>query len=164
MVRVTAFVFAAVILTPPLAHAASVSVGDATVEFDPAIWKVAELSGAAALDFTCIAPDCLGEPSVYATATSAAAADDGDPGPSGPETRKLADPLVSTDGSIAFVATSAWSGCRARDAAALSAVGVVADTRYRFTTTLNLGCNFVPEMPEDRFLELLKGVKATAAQ
>jgi hypothetical protein len=164
MVRAAAFAFAAILLAAPVAHAASVPLGNATVEFDPAVWKVTELSGVAALQFACIAPDCPGEPSVYATATSAAAAADDDPALPERDARKLADPLTSSDGSIAFVATSAWSGCRARDAATLAAVGAAAGTRYSFTTALGRGCNFLPAMPEGRFLELLRAVKVHPSQ
>ena len=156
-----ALTFTAIILASPLARAAEFApLGEVMIEYDPAVWKATELSGVAAVEFTCIAADCPGEPDVYATATDATADDTGDPASLGLDTRQLDDPLATQDNGIEFVATSSWSGCRARDAATLSAVGIVGGTRYRFTTTLGIGCNHVPEMPEDRFLALLRGVQA----
>ena len=145
------------------AYSAEAPVGALTLTYDPAVWEVAQLSGRAALQFTCVSADCPGRPAVLAVST--ATPDNGDPehffGPadlldSTPHT------FVSKLGGVSFSAWSRWSGCRARDTPTLSAYGEHGGFAYHFSTNIGTGegCNFAPELPEFRFLELLAGLKA----
>src|SRR5262245_49608656 len=100
------------IVTPT--NAASVPLGAATVEYDPAIWR------AAGPTFTCVAPDCHGEPQVFAWSHPA-----GDVGTACPGLVSYRDPVPiaveARPGRVAFLAWSSWSGCRARDNPVLTA-------------------------------------------
>jgi hypothetical protein len=125
--------------------------GKATILYDTAIWRALVSDGA--ISFTCIAPDCTGQPRVFANVTTArdlaqrtAAAQH--------DSRRLRDDGVP---SIPFPALAYWSGCRAQDAPILFSGGQVGDVAYAFVTAITAGCNFNPPMPEARFVELLRG-------
>ena len=142
---------------------AEAPLGSLALTYDPAVWEVAELSGRAALQFTCVSVDCPGRPVVLAVSTAT-------PDNGGPEhffePAEFLDstPLafVSKPGGVSFSAWSRWSGCRARDTPTLSAYGEHGSFAYHFSTNIGIGdgCNFAPELPEFRFLELLTGLKA----
>jgi hypothetical protein len=138
------------------ADAASVALGTATVDYDPAIWR------AAGTIFTCIAPDCDGEPEVFAWSHPA-----GDAGTACTKLLSYRDPVPiaveARPGQVVFSAWSSWSGCRARDNPVLTACGVAKGTVYRFTNVLGEGCNHAPELSESHFAELLRGVKLDGA-
>jgi len=146
------------------AVAATVPLGDAIVEFDPALWSA---SGSSATDliFTCLAPDCEGRPLVFARSAPldqkefAAFLDS----PPAYDSRPL-DPGSNVAGALSFEAASGWSGCRARDTPLLVARARSGDMAYYFVTGFAAGCHFGPEVPQDRFLGLLHGVKPAPAK
>ena len=138
-----------------------VPLGGAMVAYDPAVWKVVELSGIAGLIFTCIAVDCRGRPQVHAVSTAAVDGAAGDFFRD--EIWRDAEPLVDPappDGALEWTAASRWSGCRAHDNPILSAHALQGGAAYHFSTGVGAGCNFGPHLPQGRFLELLRGVIA----
>jgi hypothetical protein len=139
----------------------------AVIEYDPGVWRASAPSREADLTFTCIARECESRPVVYAYAMRL-------PENGSPEhtpfcasdresynDRQVLQPgNGESAGRIAFVATSTWSGCRALDAPILAACAEHEGTGYRFATTIaSGGCNFEPELPAQRFIELLNGVR-----
>jgi hypothetical protein len=131
-----------------------VALGKAMILYDNAVWRTAT-AGDGTITFTCVAPDCGGQPRVFASvtnvrelsATLAAARRDG---------RTIRDTGVPP---LPFAALSYSSGCRSPDAPILFAGGQVGDEAYRFTTAIVTGCNFNPAPPEPRFLELVRGLE-----
>ena len=117
--------------------------------------------------FTCIARECEGQPIVYAYARRLPETTR----PDAPrfcstvedayDRRQILQPMTAApDDHIAFAATTAWSGCRAMDAPILAACAEHEGIGYRFATRLaSGGCNFGPELSEQRFIELIDGVR-----
>jgi hypothetical protein len=138
---------------PAIAMAAPsrVPLGKASILYDTSVWRATPGNGA--VTFTCIAPDCMAQPHVFASVTNA---------------RDLAQSMATAqregrrirdDGvpPLPFAALSYPSGCRAVDAPILFAGGQIDDVAYVFVTSLTSGCNFSPPLPESRFVELLRG-------
>jgi hypothetical protein len=164
--------FLLAILMPPLAMAretASVAWLGATVEYDRDAWHVTAPSSEGALVFTCTAPECEGKATVYGFAQKAVK----NPGSDAPACPMPPDdagyrngdlfPLErppAADGAIAFSAFSIWSGCRAMDNPLYEACAEHEGVIYRMANHFgDSGCNFGPELPAKRFIELLGGVK-----
>jgi hypothetical protein len=145
--------FLVLLLMASPAAADTIGIGRATITYDPAVWQVSELSGAAGLRFSCIAEDCQPGAATYATASD----DTGEKIQPGSE--REAVPYAAPPGAIPFTVLSGWSGCRARDNPILAAQGTVGGVAYVFVTALGDGCNLEPSPPEKRFLNLLAGVK-----
>ncbi len=125
--------------------------GKASVVYDTAIWRAAV--SAEAVTFTCIAADCMGSPHVFAVLSAGR-----DLGSAIAKAQRDGK-AIRDDGvpPLPFAAISYWSGCRALDEPILFAGGQINGQGYIFTTQLTGGCNRGPHMPEDRFVELLRG-------
>jgi hypothetical protein len=131
-----------------------VALGKAMILYDSAVWRAAT-AGDGTITFTCIAPDCPGQPHVFASLTNvrelstslAAARRDG---------RTIRDNAVPP---LPFPALSYSSGCRSPDAPILFAGGQVGEEAYRFTTAILTGCNFNSALPEARFTDLVRGLE-----
>ena len=131
------------------------------ISIDPDEWQTRISPHGETLTLTCIAPDCGGEPSVYAIANaiSSAAGVDRHICTAGDRNWRRALPLGETPvGPIGLSADSRWSGCRAMDTPILEACGELGGLLYRLTTRVGEGCNFAPRLPESRFLSLLRRI------
>lgn len=159
MLRHAALATASLLLAPAAVagEEESVRLNELVVTYNPSVWRQNGLAG-----FTCVAPDCKGEPSVYLLARIAAW---GGPPPcaayAGTDLdRSNGTPLGEGPvGRLGFAMVSRWSGCRALDAPIIEACGVWAGVVYEFTTSLSQGCNREPAMPEERLIELLEGIR-----
>ena len=141
---------------------AAVDLEGAILEYDPSVWRAAGNTV-----FTCIAADCEGEPSVFASATRIVPDDNQAGCRSDEEAAMDRAPIfvvpAAREPSIELSAWSAWSGCRALDAPILGACGVHDGFVYRFTNALAHGCNRGPDLLLSRFVELLQGLTAKDA-
>lgn len=134
----------------------------AEIRADPTVWSV-NAPDAAGRIFTCIAPECDGRPEVYGRAWPAKDRKDalaeacGSLGRHG-ETGRFLTGSGSLGAAMGFKAFASWSGCRAMDSPILEACGATDGVAYRLTTAIVDGCNRSPEMPEDRFVDLLRSI------
>ena len=141
----------------------------ATIAYDPEVWELFAPLDARDMQFTCIAADCPGRPAVYAYAWKEQADTDASVqfacDLSDADTSGIYGPLAMppADASLLFTAARVWSGCRARDVPILEACAARAGIAYRLRTVIAGGCNHRPEMPEERFLELLRGIRPAVA-
>lgn len=138
------------------------------IDYDPASWRPQAVPGSVHTHFTCIAEDCVEEPAVLFQAWSLpddpaaefchkyqSDEDDYD------DRMEIGDP---ERGEIRFTMLRMWSGCRAADAPIYDACGAIAGHAYRFTTRdYGYGCNFEPQVPVGRFIDLLKSVRPAPA-
>ncbi|MEJ0013275.1 MAG: hypothetical protein WDM94_11775 [Bauldia sp.] len=146
----------AVLVIAGVAHAEtkSVPLGAATVQYDATVWRAEERSGIAALSFTCVAADCPDFAAADVTATKSGA---------------TCEPLNESDETalallpgtpLPFTAKARWSGCRAQDTPILAACAEKDGVVYRVASGFGGACNFLPGLPEERFLDLLHGISA----
>lgn len=138
----------------------------AVIEYDAAHFRLTPPTDGSGLVLTCIASDCPGQPHLYAIARNRT--DDVEDGKVCPIPEDLhgndwARLDLSREGAgatMGFSAFSAWTGCRAMDAPVLDACAERDGVVYRLTNWLAGGCNYNPEMPVHRFIELLNAVRS----
>lgn len=141
---------------------------DVLIGYDTKVWTTAPPAPDTSLTFNCVPPACEGHVMVFVISESLA--EPNDPPPDGicprtfdvePMGEPTTAPAATADeGRIAFTAFSGWSGCRAMDSPIREACGNHAGNIYRFTTSLDDGCNFEPDIPADLFLALTSDVRA----
>ncbi len=134
----------------------------AEIRFDSASWRMSAPDAATRV-FTCITPECEGQPAVYGFAWPAGDRREALAEACGSiSTRGELTPLVADGkalhGEMKFQAFTSWTGCRAVDTPVLQACAASDGIAYRLTTSLGSGCNRAPELPDGRFEDLLRSI------
>ena len=158
--------FGASIMLAASAGAAELTWRGVTIAYDAATWRPGPLTDKGGLVLNCIAPDCKGVPTVFAIATPMAAGDATQSlcraETNGDDAWRRTGPVIDLTGaprSIPFAVVRRSSLCRAMDPPIIEACGEHDGTLYRLTNWLGSGCNRAPEMPEDHFLALIRGIR-----
>lgn len=143
--------------SPASAEPASLLWLNATIRYDPAVWKIRAPGGGADLLLTCIAADCPGEPTLYGYAWRIAP--DDSPclaiGHTGHDAKAVDIPATP----LRFAVAHSWTGCRALDEPIVEACAASRDTAWRIVSHLvRRGCNHDPAVPGNRLTELLNGI------
>lgn len=150
-VRLLAFL---VLLAPFVARAepAAAPWGDLEIPYERSEWIVTAAKDGKGLVLLCIASDCPHYVRLYAAVVTEGGEVE-EPAWRGPNPIALNAPILP------FVAYELWSGCRARDAAILSAAVMFRGKLYRLVSDPGAGCNFGPQVPLARFIALLEKVR-----
>lgn len=155
------------------AHAAgrtTVAIGDATIAYDPDLWRVTSTAipenddpaeaGEWRLLFYCVAEEC-GDNRPFAW-VAAELVDSASPASNPLSEHRVArwnsDPLVLQSATgVRFRGATEYSSCRAYTPSANRVQTVAGGLTYTFATGTNFGCSGIEGVPDPLFAELVAG-------
>ncbi len=156
--------------TSALAETATARFGGIAIDYDPARWAVTTRDDAA-ISFACRGPDCRTiRTAGFGGSVSVRLADTTEPAPDDLDRLRDSGPLWNDDlrqggatheyGGVTFTGYRLFSRCRAYTPSMDRAIGTLGDRRYIFTSGFNAGCKGIAGVGQERFEELLEGVRA----
>lgn len=165
---VSALVLSTAVLVAGQAPAATVTLGELTISYDPARFEVVDVPqtapAAKVYRFTCREPDCRNLPTITA-ASQPAAAPNAKPCLARTARGELLGGFLGGDGVVVQQAANLeiyrWiqvSGCRARTPLHRAACAEIGGNVYTFDTGANFGCSGIEGAPEPVFEAFLAGI------